>query len=174
MGCAAAVGLCSLNKQTEDFPAQSSGISHLVQKLPPPWQLSPRKLLYQLFSNFTGVKCFCCCRKDLKSVKPDLGLSLSSGPPPINLLHLQAGSSRCCNLCWGDSNCHNNCSSNVLIPSSLLLHYLLVFVSKYLTPHPPSREIGCPAHMFRYQILTDQRTLWFPCYIYIKFYKFIN
>ena len=36
MGCAAAVGLCSLNKQTENFPAQSSGISYLVQKLPPP------------------------------------------------------------------------------------------------------------------------------------------
>jgi len=40
--------------------------------------------------------------KDLSSVSTkttELTLTLSSVPPPINILHLQSGTSRCCNLC---------------------------------------------------------------------------
>jgi len=39
--------------------------------------------------------------KDLKSGSgaAELALTLGSVPPPISILHLQPGSSRCCNLC---------------------------------------------------------------------------
>jgi hypothetical protein len=36
----------------------------------------------------------------VRTKSTELTLTLSSGPPPINILHLQSGTSRCCNLCW--------------------------------------------------------------------------
>ena len=150
------VGLSSHNKQTANFQAQPSGIFYPVQKLPPLWQLSQRKCLLRNIVQdhriLKRVKHLWHCRKDLKSVKPDLALTLSTVPPPINLLHLQAGSSRCCNLCWGGSNYHNNSSSNVPIPHNS--QFLTIpnsshsiqtfFLCRHLRPYPPSRTIVCP------------------------------